>query len=668
MDLRSASHRKATEFIGPAVSVLWIAVAVAFIYASPNMTKYMNYKVYDKKMAFRAPAEADDRIVHVDVDDKALQEKVSKDGKEVPKYGLWPWDRALSAKIIRRLDEMGARAIVFDVLYTNTGRSEEGDSEFFNAIKESKAVVSATGLGRCSARASEGLEIDADEETERRGDALYDRSWKVRTPKWTEMLKVVRLAQGSMPLTLIIKDSAGLGHIKGIPDPDGVYRSAPLLIKLEDRCVPSLALAAIKVYFGLTDKNFKLIQDGCLEIQNRNKVMRIPVDARTSMLVDWAGGWNRFPNYSVIDVLSDKPDPARQARYKGKIVVVGVTFTGTTDMGVTPGGEPAPLSRIHSCAISQILTEDFIERIPASPYIIITAVLVALLFVAMSLKFNLKIGILIFLGISAAVVAGAVFLLVKWSCDVEIVEFFLIFAPAAAISLVGRTIAVELQASRVSHALARYLSPELLATIVDSGGEPDLTTKRNELSVLFVDIEGFSTISETAAVEYINQFLNDFFEGMSRAIFENRGTIDKFLGDGLMAFFGDPAPLENHAEAAVLASIQMQRAMAQINSKWLNSGIPELERGLRIRIGINTGVVVVGNVGSSRRMEYTVLGSTVNVASRLQSLAPPGGLMMTARTRKLVTRDLGFEGPEKVRVKGIDRDIEVYIIRPERIW
>jgi class 3 adenylate cyclase len=154
---------------------------------------------------------------------------------------------------------------------------------------------------------------------------------------------------------------------------------------------------------------------------------------------------------------------------------------------------------------------------------------------------------------------------------------------------------------------------------------------------------------------------------MTRIVFDHHGTVDKFLGDGLLAFFGDPIPLENHAESAVRAALDMQREMTELNAQWSAAGISETKGGLLIRIGIKTGVVIVGNLGSARRVEYTVVGSTVNIASRLQSIAPPGGIILCARTRAMIRGNIDCEGPDLVRVKGIDRDIEVYRIYSEAI-
>ncbi|MBM3303353.1 MAG: adenylate/guanylate cyclase domain-containing protein, partial [Deltaproteobacteria bacterium] len=276
-----------------------------------------------------------------------------------------------------------------------------------------------------------------------------------------------------------------------------------------------------------------------------------------------------------------------------------------------------------------------------------------------------RIGIIVSVSVCVAFAALVVIAFGYLGYDLPSAEFFAIFVPAASIVLVGRAASIELQASRACKALERYLSPELLEQIIESGAELDLSTRRRELTVVFVDIQGFSTISETVDVEYINRMLNDFFERMTKAIFEHKGTIDKFLGDGLLAFFGDPIPLENHALAAVKASLAMQEQMRQLNAQYASSGIPEFQKGIWLRIGVNTGLIIVGNVGSSRRLEYTVLGSTVNIASRLQSLAPPGGVIMTARTRGMVKDEIESDGPDIVKVKGIDRGIEVYRIYPQ---
>ncbi len=645
----SETMRKAS-YVGPIVGIAWCLLAAELIYFSPQFCDTINNKLYDWKLSLMAPPVSSTQIVHVDVDDKAVRE-----------FGQWPWDRSMSAKMLQRLADLGAKAAVFDILYSSAGRSEAGNQAFFDAIKNSSIFVGATAFDVTRAQ---GVKLTVDKDRSR-ADALYDRSWIVSVPKRFPLMKANRLRKSLLPMKPIIQLSEGMGHINASPDKDGVHRRIPILVRLEDRFVPSLSLAALKLYWNLKPENIVLKKSGEVEISNGGKVTRIPVDANGMMIVNWGRIWKSVRHFSAVDILSDEPDRSRESRYRGKIVIVGVTASGTTDFGVTPRHVLSPLSRIHSHAMNTILMNDFIFRIRAFPYLVALAVVVAMLFVAAAATMRLKVGIISAVLICFVSVLGSILCFVVWRWEVPVTEFLFVFAPSALGVLAIRTFSVELRAHRASRALERYLSPELLNSIVGTGEDLDLSTKRRELTVVFVDMVGFSTISETVNVDYLNQFLNNFFDRMTQAIFEHKGTIDKFLGDGILAFFGDPVPLENNALAAVKASLDMQKQMAELDSHWAKSGIPEFSNGLRIRIGINTGPVVVGNIGSTRRLEYTVLGSSVNIASRLEALAPPGGIIMTARTKSLIPDELDMEGPEFVRVKGIDRDIEVYKIHPE---
>lgn len=657
MGSQTELKKKQVSFIIPAFSIAWCVAAVVLLFIFPGTFDTANNRFFDWKMGLCQRPEPAPEVVHVDVDDDAIAE-----------YGLWPWDRALSAKIVDRLAELGAKAVVFDILYTSVGKSPESNEKLFEAIKKAGMVIPAVTMG--TTEKDEPLVMVGEEDDPKRYhprfNALYDhKSWQVDVPSRYQLLKTKTLKSNYVPLDPIIMNSAALGHIKSTPDSDGVHRKIPLFIRLEERLVPSLCLATLKVFWKFDIDDIRLNHKGAVEIiRDRRRPIRIPVDSKGMMIINWSGVWDEFKHYSVKDVLSDEPDKARASRYKNRIVVVGVTGTGSTDFGVTPLGVESPLSRIHSNALSTIMMEEFIVSVRAFQHLVIIAGILGVLFALASTRLRLSLGIILSVVVCAGFVTLCVLTYIFMRYDIPAFEFLVVFAPAAAISLVGRAGSVALQAYRTSKALERYLSPELLSSIVDSGAELDLSTKRRELTVVLVDIQGFSTISETVEVEYINQFLNDFFERMTQAIFEHQGTVDKFLGDGLLAFFGDPVPLDNHALAAVRASLAMQEQMRQLNIKYAASGIAELEKGVRIRIGINTGHIIVGNVGSTRRLEYTVLGSAVNIASRLQSLAPPGGIIMTARTRGLIKDEIDCKGPDFVRVKGIDRDIEVFRIFP----
>jgi adenylate cyclase len=295
---------------------------------------------------------------------------------------------------------------------------------------------------------------------------------------------------------------------------------------------------------------------------------------------------------------------------------------------------------------------------------VIPAALAAILLSAVVFRLRLRWSVVTVVSAFVLACAGSVASFALYSHELPLIEAFFIFFPSALASVGVMTVSVEWDAARTRQALKCYLSPQIRDKIINGDQEVDLSTKRKEITVVFVDVEGFSTISETVEIEYLNRFLNDFFEMTTQAVFKYNGTVDKFLGDGLLAFFGDPLPMENHALAAIQAGIAMQQGMAELSARWARSGIFEFEKGVRIRIGMSTGMIIVGNIGSKGLMEYTVVGSAVNIASRLQSKAPPSGILMTARTWVLARADLPFEGPDMVRVKGIDRDLEVYTLRP----
>jgi adenylate cyclase len=625
-------------FLLPLIFLVW-----------PHFYGLLDAKIYDLKIRLWRNTQINKDIVHVDVDDKAIKE-----------FGSWPWDRRISADIVKKLTEFGAALIVFDVLYASKGRTAEGNEAFFEAISASGRVVSAVAFGITD---SPEANFRSDEEP---AEAIYERAWRLQIPSQFEMYKVSGLSAAHVPLAPIMFRSRDIGHIKSLPDRDGVHRSVPLLITLDDRCVPSLSLAALVAYLGADPQNVQLKDSDRIEIRHSKGTTSIPVDSKARMLIHWQRPWKSFPRYSATELFREKTDPALPEKYRNKIVIVAVTMTGATDFGPSPLSNDCPLSRMHSSALNTMLMENFIKRAPAWPFIV-GSTLFALVFCLCASRVNILYEIIITALVCAAYVIFVSFAFAYRLYEITIAAPILIFATSAIISLAVRGISYESETARISRALQRYLSSQMLEHIIKQKNEIDLSTKRKELTVLFVDIVGFSSISGTLEVGYLEQFLNDFFEAMTRAVFDNKGTVDKFLGDGLLAFFGEPVEVPNHALAAVEAARQMKAEMVELNEKWSNMGIKDFEEGVGIRIGITTGIVVVGNIGSNRRMEYTVLGSAVNLASRLQGLAGPGRIMISSRTWTLVKDMIKCESRQTVRVRGFDGDITVYELQDESV-
>lgn len=610
----------------------------------PNPSEYIDGKLYDLKLSLKSPKPLSPDIVHIDVDDTS-----------VDKFGLWPWDRKITADIIRKLDELGVKTIVFDVIYAAKGRSPLGDADLASAVAESKRVVLASAFTMSPPKRE--LVIDGDDA---RLEAYYNKTWNIRVPGNFRLFQVATLKASFVPLLPLIEGCKYVGHIKSSADRDGVHRRVPLLVRLEDRCVPSLSLAALVSYLQVDLKDVRLENSGYLTVHSRGGEIRIPVAEDGTMLVDWQQDWNGFPHLTVASILEKGPDSPTGKKLKDKIVVIGVSFTGTTDIGVNPFSSKCILSRVHSNAINTMLRGSFIRVVRPFPFFVPIAAILAICFAFIAVRLKLERGVILFLSICALYTAFAFAAFFWTSYEVPFSGPLLAFFLPSVACLTVLVISMESEAHRVSNALKRYLSPEMLEVITGLDHEVDLSTRRKELTILFADIKGFSTMSETADAEYVGQFLNDFFEAMTGAIFDNKGTIDKFLGDGFLAFFGDPVDLENHALAAVQAAVRINKEMVKLNLKWTTAGIKEFEQGIRLRIGINTGQVMVGNVGSQRRMEYTVVGSAVNIASRLEKEAPPGGILISARTQALAGETVRCGEPRTIKVRGVEKAITVY--------
>ncbi|MDQ7783041.1 MAG: adenylate/guanylate cyclase domain-containing protein [Desulfomonilaceae bacterium] len=627
-------------------AALSLVVFPATVYFLPGPFDAIDAKIYDAKLDVRGPIAVDPRIVHLDVDDRSVM-----------KYGMWPWDREIGARIVDRLTLLGARAAVFDIFFPSAGKSPSGDETFFTSMKTSGRVLSATGLviTRTGDR-NEKIRTEAEDKSR----ALYRKAWPVLVPEPFALWRTVDLPDSKVPLVPVIKNSQYVGHIVSTPDRDGVHRRIPLLVTFKDRCLPALSLAALVSCLGTDPKNVLLTDAGRVSVEHRSGVLTIPVDSDGSMAINWPEKRESFRSYSVADLLADESEPALKDSFKDKIVIIAYSATGTTDIGVSPLYSQFLLSRIHSSALNTMLTGQFLTRIDEFPLVVPMASLTSILFALVCVRIRHRYGILLVFAICGLYGVLVMVAFLRWSCDIPTAAPLMLFAVSTTTFLVARAVSMESRTDRISHALERYLSPHMLHSIVARDRDIDLSTRRKELTILFVDIKGFSTISETLDVEYLESFLNEFLDAMTRSVFDNHGTVDKFLGDGLLAFFGDPVELDNHALAAVRSAVQMQRELENLNRKWSAAGIDELAHGIRIRIGINTGIVVVGNVGSQRRMEYTVIGSAVNVAGRLQEIAPPGGVLLSARTRALAKNNLRCKEPQTIKVKGVERPITVY--------
>jgi len=462
-----------------------------------------------------------------------------------------------------------------------------------------------------------------------------------------------------LPNLPLASASRFLGHIGVRPESDGLYRKTALFYRWDDGYLPSLPLAMAAFHLEISTSDVVIDAGNAVVLPGPDGPIVIPVDdagyAWIPFPTKWAEGWRRIPMDKVVAAVGDAEaeDEVLNLLGDGLVFTADLT-TSRKDFGPTATEAIYPLSGIHTSMLNGILNQRFFRSpSPAEAGALVVLVLAGTVFAATRRRWTLH----ILMAMLAAVVL--VWSLTAW-------WFFLVVpwfaAPMAAVLLawlvmqVQRLITAHEERTLMESALSRYF-PRALASRVLDEKQVDLKPADKDLSIMFSDISGFTKWSSDKPADLVHGFLSDYLESMAHILFSHGGTVDKFMGDGILAFFGDPFDQPDHAERCINAAMDMQLRVHELQKTWgEKAGID-----LKIRIGINTGRVIVGNLGSITRIEYTVIGSAVNLAQRMESNAPLEGILVTGETKSRVEGKYRFS-PKEVKVKGYDEGIEAWVV------
>jgi adenylate cyclase len=629
--------------------------------------------VYDTRLRLTMPGTVDTRIAILDIDEKSLAEK--EDGGE----GHWPWPRDRLALLLDTLFEKYEVAIVgFDVVFAERdessgirvlerlGEQELRDvAEYQSALKRIKPQLQYDDI---FAREMENRRVVlgyvfSNAETGRvqkkgllpqpvfRREAfatrpIYTTSWKGYTAN----------------LEGLQKKAASGGHFNSHTDDDGIVRRVPMLAEYDGAYYEPLSLAMVRTLFGLRtvravlpDEAYTSQQYAGLEWLQVGS-MRVPLDETASALVPYRGGQGSFNYFSLVDVLNERIDPAE---LKGKIALVGTTAPGLLDLRATPVGSTFPGVEIHANLIAGIL-DGVIKQRP--PYVL-AAEFLLLLVAGAALALLLP-----FLSPLISTITTIVALALVVATNVAVFDYGNVVLPLASglmmvLMLFTFNMAygffVEARGVRkITGLFGQYVPPEIVEQMAQNPERFNMVPRAQELSVLFSDVRGFTTISESLSPEDLAVYINEYLTTMSLVIREqHRGTLDKYIGDAIMAFWGAPVADPEHAKKAVLAALGMQREARALNEKFKAKGWPTFKIG----IGVNSGVMRVGDMGSRIRRAYTVMGDAVNLGSRLEGVTKQYGadIIIGEGTKNLIS---GFVLREidRVRVKGKDEPVAIY--------
>ena len=649
--------------LGAAAALIAAALSIA------PFARTIEGKSYDWRIQATAdPSSARRDILLVAIDQSSIRSLE-------PLVGRWPWPRMVHASLVDFLARGPAKVVVYDVIFAERDRrSFTVGEDTWTGEESDRALVAAT------ARAGNVVHV-----VDVAGDAGGAPQADLPAPQPFRLDgRIETRASIVPPFAELARASRALAHNLVVLDPDGPVRRAVPFVRGAGQFFPSLPVAAAMIARGIpasdvtTDaaslrlgpEAVPLIDaeaqgyDGRLH-SSRRMLVRFP-----GGLVDGKTGRPTYADFSFYDLFysekqieaGEKPliDPAR---FKNAIVVVGTTAPGLYDLMTVPFSQgKMPGMQVHASVIDNLLSGRFLAPAPAWAGILLSLSCALLAAVAV-----LRLGVWPGLAVSsivAALAGGGVVAAFAKGLWLPMVQ------PSAALALaafggVSYQYLVEGREKRqVKKLFARYVSKDVFDQLMADPSRAQLGGQRREMTVLFTDIRGFTTFSEQGQPEEIVQQLNEYFSRMVQVLFEHRGTLDKFVGDAVMALFGAPVDDPDHAEHAVQAGLAMLRELDDLNRGWASEGRPTLAIG----VGINTGEMVAGNIGSETIMSYTVIGDAVNLGSRLESLNKQYGtsIIISESTRARLKGRYHIRPLGEAVVKGKTKPVAIFeVARPE---
>ena len=653
-------HR--VRFLLGALCVLLLFGHAGRLWRIPFVSAFDAY-LYDVRLRLTMPDTLDNSVVIVDIDEKSLGE-----------IGRWPWGRNVMAELVKRLvDDYKVRVVGFDVVF-----AEPDESSGLKVLEElgRRQMKSEAGYQSALIELRKSLDYDRRFAETLRGRPVvlgYYFSGVERAQQTGALPEPVfpTGAFGELPIPFVSwagyganlpefqKAAASGGHFNPLVDFDGSSRRVPLVVKFDGRYYEALSVAVLRMALGNTTlkagipSGESLIE--WLDVSSERGDIRIPVDENVAALIPYRGREHSFPYVSAVDVIKGQISPEQ---LQGRIVLVGTTAPGLMDLRSTPVGAAYPGVEVHANLIAGMLSGTVKEK---PGYVLAIEVLQILLFGGMLVSLlpllsPLRASLLtlatmgLTLGVSVWFWSSAN-LVLPLASSVLLVLLLYVFNMSWGYFVESRT------KRQFAELFGQYVPPELVDEMARNPESYSMEGRNEELSVLFADIRNFTSLSEGMDPRELTRLMNEYLGAMTDVIRKQRGTLDKYIGDAIMAFWGAPVGDSDHARHAVLTAMAMQRALAGLADPFKARGWPELKIG----VGVNTGVMTVGDMGSPVRKAYTVMGDAVNLASRLEGITKEYGVgIAVGEATRAAVPDVTFRELDRVRVKGKDKPVAIY--------
>lgn len=629
--------------------------------------------LYDSRLRATMPATRDQRVVVVDIDEKSLAE-----------LGRWPWGRDKLATMVDELFDRQKIAVVgFDVVFAEPDDSSglrrlrqmaEGELKGSAGFQERLAQLeSALDYDAAFARALDqrpavlGFYLTSDRDGRKSG--ALPKPVMTRESLQGRPIRFYSFDGYGSNLPQLAKAAPLAGYFNSLTDGDGVVRSIPLVAEHGGAYYESLALAIFRVLVGQPsmEPGFpreKIVGRGysgleSIVLKQGQRQFAIPVDDKVATLVPFRGRGGpqggSFQYISASDVISKR---LPEGSLRDKVVLVGTTAPGLLDLRVTPVGETYPGVEVHANVIAGLMD----GRLPVKPDYAMGYEVVLLLAAGLLLAFLLPllsatVAVLVSMGIAIALLALNYALFIGAGLVMPLAGALVMTGLAFALNMSYGYFIESRSKRELANLFGTYVPPELVDEMVKDPDSYSMKATNKELTVMFCDMRGFTNLSEKMEPTQLQNLLNDVFSRLTDIIRTHRGTIDKYMGDCVMAFWGAPVEMPNHAELAVRAAMDMSRAVHAINEEHKAKGIPPIGVG----IGLNTGTMCVGDMGSDIRRSYTVIGDAVNLGSRLEGLSKVYGVdTVVSETTRRQAPEFAWQELDKVRVKGKEQAVGIF--------
>ncbi len=623
---------------------------------------------YDARLKISLPNRVDKRIVIVDIDEKSLKE-----------IGRFPWDRDIVAKLVTNLfDLYHIKIMGFDIVFAE--KEESSAKKILEQLADGSLKNDKTFI-RQYKRLRPHLDNDQklansfnnkqvilgyyfkSKQAEKKSvsTGVLPEPVIILDKNWHDQIPFEKPAGYGGNIEVLQKAAQGGGFFDNpLVDVDGIFRRVPVLQQYDHKLYESLALALARKVLGDPKVQINISASG----DNNNYMAiesvqlgetRIPVDKRAAVLVSYRGKQGSFPYVSAADILKKRANPDV---LKDAIVLVGTTAPGLLDLRSTPVQHLYPGVEVHANIISGILDQD-IRQVPdyKMGYEVAIIIIMGLL---MTFAFPLLSPL--FTSLLASILLGGLIFVdyYIWSAHLTVLPIAspILLIISMFVLHMSYGFFVETRGKReLAKVFGQYIPPELVDDLNDDPNAMNLEGESREMTVLFSDVRGFTTISEGLNSKELTKLMNAFLTPMTHVIHRNRGTIDKYMGDAIMCFWGAPLDDPQHASHAIKAAIEMIAELKRLQPEFAKNGWPEI----RIGVGVNTGTMSVGNMGSEFRMAYTVMGDAVNLGSRLEGLTKAYGVqIIVSEFTKHAVPEYEYRELDKVRVKGKDEPVAIF--------